>query len=1011
MEKKLMFRAVGRWKMVLSCVAGLVLAFAARADEFLLKGEQFAVRSGDCAVCWVKEGRNIPIGRFVFESYRNGFGRKALIQESVTEVNRQDNQSVDVQFSTSGDSAGSSTLNATFALENDRLNIRYHIQYGGPEQGFFKPRFRFIYEPGMLNAPESFSVSGRDDAKIISMDYGLFKLNLAIDKTDFGFIGVGAKRNLPMNLTTAKSLDSRIVDFSFSVKEVSDQVFADAVRLKVGNGVADVQAYLTAWRMMPDLPWTPEVDGIEMSLKQLEQRRENLLNQLEKNDVQRVSVWQGAADLVADSQTLVSRMMTCLAQQRTPLYQQAKEFNDRMHFRVGLSYDSEPMDRLDKWALFRLNFFRMNTEQSWLGPKELDKRIAFTRQIMQRADQFGASGILGFTSKLAPAEPVDVPFSHDLLPAFRHSFSKASFTSARLRNAWEELALKWIEETKDLDNIVEYKAGNEPFWSTRSFPVYGYGLGSVGCSADVFRKKLLDQHGTFGNWRKQADQSVPGKLVSWQTLDEVNIPSDAIRGLTFVDFLKNRYSSLDKLNQAWFGSSPGFASWGEVFPPLPQDAGSSSVSGAGGELPAFDLADTGSDEAAPRPRPEDIPAWTDWTAYWPAAINDFMVDLYDRVQVHYPGVNLSVNCTTGHYINDYLGTGVDAALNPWITARGLGDLSIDFYSVAFMQAYVRSLAGVAEGRPIYIQEAGGSDDVVSAAYMALYSFAYGADGLLFWRRDHELTPPICLALNRVQMALSDPDLQHNSVPVSDGAAVLYSFSSLRVADACEGTAATYLDAWQGGLLLLSKLQSLYDIYSDLQLEKGIPDSVNVLICPAARALSDEMLTQVEAFVARGGRLVVPRNFGGWDQYGRARDEKRVKKLLSSPQVLTLDDRLLLGLHDQMKNDHDPRPWGTSSAPEWSGRLEKFMAEAAPSTVQYKQAGGQPAYVLPAARRSDKAVYAFVDPWAENVTVTVRGDYSSAVNLYTGDSLSTKGIDGRVSVEGIQGPAVLKFIKK
>lgn len=925
----------------------------------------------DGSVCWISGDTSIPLGRFTFEVYRNDFHHKALAQESLNSGG---------VFECSGDAAKDSRLSVAFEQTgDDSLRVAYRIGYNGPAEGLFKPRFRFEYpKSGLLTRPEDTKGSRSGDQRVLMLDYGPVRLQIKSLISDFGWVGIGGKSSLPMNMDVSKGvhLEDREIIFDLQIIDVDAGGFVESMQAKVRNAKADAEAYLSAWRSNPALPETDFPDLGKMSLPEL--------------NVDRAAAWKAAQDFSAASDQLIGQVQNGLVEHRDAFYAQAKKFNDQMHFKVGLSYDADPMDRLDKWALFNLNFFRISTLSKWLGDEAFEPRLKKVQAALNQAAEFGATAIVTVQPDIDPKGSAEIPFSHDLLPVLRPSFYKPSFTSARHRAAWVEEGLQWMDATADLNNIFSFKIGNEPFWSSRPAPAYGYGIGGSGCSAETFRTQLLAKYGSFAAWRKQADRTPMGSEIPWQSLEEISLPAGSIRGLTFIDYLREKYSSLDELNHSW---SSAFSSWDEVYPPLPADSG--EIVMQEGSLPTFDLAEEAdSDKTFLRPAVNNIAAWTDWGSYWPVAVNDQLSDIYSQLKEKHPTRKVSVNCITGQFINNYLGAGADTGLNPWITSDGLDDLSIDFYSLAYMQAYLRALDSV-DDRPVIIQETAGAEPV-KATCMAMYSFAWGADGLLFWRRDHELPPRVCLELSQAQKAMVDSDLQHASKPVSDGVATLYSFASLRLADAETGDAGAYLDAWQAESLLLSRLGVLYDVHSDRQWENGVLENVKVLFCPSALALSDEVFQTLEKFVEQGGCLVASDRFAQRDAVGRPRDARRVAALLSSPNVMTIPFENLIDLHESMSGiDHSLRPWDGHFLPAWSRPVETFLQKHAPSTVHYSD------YVLPAARESADALYVFVDPWAKDVTVSAEGSFSRVMDLFSRQEFDLDSVK-------VSGPAILKF---
>lgn len=214
--------------------------------------------------------------------------------------------------------------------------------------------------------------------------------------------------------------------------------------------------------------------------------------------------------------------------------------------------------------------------------------------------------------------------------------------------------------------------------------------------------------------------------------------------------------------------------------------------------------------------------------------------------------------------------------------------------------------------------------------MTAYTFAYGVDNLLLWRRDGTIPLPGALAMAQTMKAMSDPDLQQQSKPVSDGVGLIYSMDSVYLADAHTGSVEPYLEMFQSSLLLLGRLQCLFDCLYDGNLEKGIPSHIKVLVASGAACLSDAAMAEIRRFVSDGGKLVASKDIGAYNIDGRSRKQKDRAWLKKSPNVLMLKSNdLRQWRHTLNPNDHRPRMCGDKPVPEFASSLRKLLEQHAP----------------------------------------------------------------------------------
>lgn len=742
---------------------------------------------------------------------------------------------------------------------------------------------------------------------------------------------------------------------------------------------------------------------------------------------------------------LQTKLDAALAKHRDALYAAAKQKNSTMRFHAGLARDYNPSPMLDEWMLFHLNAFRMGAaSETFMGKGTKEERFARAGSALEKAAGFGAVAVVsseGGRPTTDPPSPVDFVFNNDFLPQERSSFFRSSFNSAPLRRALFPILGKFAEAMSRYPAAGFMKIGNEPFWTARPSPAVDFGQAAVGCSPGTFQTQVLKKYPDFDAWKSALlamDRTVIEKnkgqkaghrkfktmaeFFPWKSLSEMTIPAEDIAGLTFVQYLKDRYASLDELNRAWFGDdrSRWFAKWDAVFPPSPvieppKQWTKPEVS-IQSNIPEEMVVGPGAPSAR-APKGMEA-AWVDWLSYQPAAINNYLVSARASI-LKSTGTRLpiSTNCITDHFLHNFNNMGAVCGLNPWDTPKGLDTLAIDFYPIRYMQGYLRSMAGVANGRPIQIYEAGGASglhhtgegaDPQGAAYMTLYSYAYGADLLLFWRRDAKLEPVIEIEIARAMKAMSDPDLQKGSHPVTDGTAMLYSQDSLYLAQALDGTPERMLWPFQVGLRMAQRLHLLFDFYSDRQVaETGIPGHIKVLVLPGAFAVSDQFLERLEGFVKTGGRIVVGSDFASCNGHGKSRSKPA---WLAGEQVLTIPESDWLSWSDKGVANQVFHPYD-APMPAWGEMMDRFIQEASPRVVDYLGSdGNQSAASISGVRKSDSALYVFVNPGANDVTLKAGGKYKNAVNLYSGSTLPVIAVESETKVPGVSGPAIIRLTK-
>ncbi len=750
----------------------------------------------------------------------------------------------------------------------------------------------------------------------------------------------------------------------------------------------------------------------------------------------------GSADADERIDVLREKTQSAIAKHRDALYASAKEVNAKMRFRAGLARDADPTSFFDEWVVFRLNAFRLGISENNLGKLPPEERLLKAGKILETAERFGGVAVVQgggrpWRGDKTMSGGASYVFTNDFIPLSKVGLNSAEVRAVSFSNL--ETFASFISRFPALNAI---KMGNEPFWTQKPVPVLDFGQATVGCNAETFQKHVRRTYPDFAAWRAAVDGSISGltkeaenkrnramggvddigKAIGWTSFEDMGVPPEAITGLTFVGYLKSKYGTLESLNNVWFGKdqSKWFSSWETVFPPLPvigkARKWTNIVASQKADIPEEEVVPEGGPSAR-APKGMEA-AWVDWLSFQPCAISNYYVSAAKNAKEK-TGVKqyITTNCITGHFINDFKGNAAICGLNPWDTPAGLDTLAIDFYTISYLQGYMRALAGAANGRPIQIHEGGGSSGKdhkgkgakpSQVAYMTLYTFAHGAEMLLFWRRDAKLEPILEIEIAKAMKAMSDQDLQWKSQPLTDGVGLVYSQDSLYLAQAMDGSAQRMILPFQAGLRMALRLHLLYDLYSDRKLAaEGIPDHIKVLVLPGAFSVSDQLLGQIETFVKRGGKVVVGSSFAEYGDHARARQRPA---WLGSPNVMTVPEADWIAWNDNFLDADDPTASDVKS-PEWIAKADQFIAATAPRTVSYLDKAGAPSkFSIAGARKSDSALYVFVNPGANDVTLKVAGNYKSAVELYSGKPLSVNAAASETKVSGVSGPAIVRLIK-
>jgi hypothetical protein len=697
-------------------------------------------------------------------------------------------------------------------------------------------------------------------------------------------------------------------------------------------------------------------------------------------------------------------------------------------------------NEVPKFAAFGINSFRFGIGRTENFPDvetSADEMDALAG-MLSSFDEAGVEPMLIGGADLKPVvTPEDMTWNHHFVPDRRDSFYHFNFNSKRIRDRWSIGVEQWAPVVDDAANVPIVQLANEPFFDLSNDPRVGYNPAEIGCSSEAWREQIRRFY-SDSEWRGALDEWVensleeynarkvnrywvdgdPGTLVgSWDSIDDARFHDESMEGLTFVDFLKERHGDLETLNETWFGDDTDryYSSWADVFPPVPTETGVAT----GRDLGAVPDQWTNTGESV-RPTVEDIPAFVEWNEVHGRIVSDCFSQFRDDVEA--AGLEdtlVNTNAVMGHYINDFGFAASICGCYPWTTMDGLGAHGIDYYSIAYMQAYVASLRDAdvnrdQPDRPVWVHEIRfGGDRNMNGPHIAMFNFAHGVDGLEFFDHDRFLFPRDSVGLAKLMDAMAEEQLQFDSEPVTDGVAALYSMDSLWLADAETGGGRPYMVNFQSAVTTLDRMQVLYSVYNDRQLEPNVPDDVSVLMAPGARAMTDETLESIRIFVEDGGTLITTPNFAAVTRYGRSRADDDRQWIRNHDDVVVLEgEDLDTWLENWQRGEYGmqrPLGWAEKDLPAVADEIEPVVREAAPRTVRYLDSDGNMDARKTGARRSDDGTtYVFVDPWAEDVTLAVPGEFSGAQNLYRDEDVSLEMADGEGRVTLESGPAIVRF---
>lgn len=997
------------------------------------------IREADGTVVWARNDDPVPLVRPALHVYTDTWGSLLAAQDDPVDTTVRENTVV-VVYSMSGTYGDGSTLTVRYELSDGDLVVTWQAdmpQEAVDEMGD-KTRLVFSYS-GEQPLPEPLSVTPSDseDATAWNLQFGPatlqldFEAPLGKDENDEHLrfllqeqarqqlVGAGIEARISLGESRSRSHESVLEDARRTLEDVTAYF-----EILEHRGIVDA--------------------AIPAGLDALRSRRDSIAAQIDffdGDDLDSFATHQEVTDIRDSATQLHADLRDVIWSNRESLYAATRPQNERLHFAAGFSTDASLPDELPKYAVFGINTFRHgparlrdrdDVEDSFAG------QMRAYEELMAEFDEFGGEAMFIGEPGTTVDGPEDMTWNTAFTPDRRNSFWHDNFNSQRVRDSWAEWAQQVAPVLADIDNLRLVQLGNEPFWSLGVAEHVGYNPPEVGCSTETWVNHVLDQYDSGEEWlsaitdwkqdvwnelpdfkreRYYTDGS-PDSIVPWDSLEEAEFDPDNISGYDFIDFLQERHGDLATLNEAWFGDDTDryYDTWEAVFPPVPTETGVAAESDSLGAVPdSWD-----SPEQGVRPKEKHVPAHVDWRAM----AGNYARDSHTEFAQHLEDAGLTdplitTNAVMGHYINDFNFSASVCGCYPWITEDGLDALGIDFYTIAYLQAYIASLRDSHVNRdeperPVWVHEIRWDGNRnKEGAHIAMFTFAHGADGTVFFDHDRDFFPRDTVGLAKAMHAMADEQLQFETDPVSDGVAVLYSLDSLWVTDGLTGAGRQFMKQFQSSVATLDRMQVLYSVYSDRNLEGGVPDDVSVLMAPGARAMTDDVHGAIRTFVEDGGTLITTPDFAESTRYDRLRPAAERQWFRTSDDVVVLEgEDLDAWLENWQRGQYQMQRalgWADKPFPAVAPDIEPVIQKRAPRSVRYLDGDGtMDARKAGARRAADGTLFAFVDPWAENVTVAAPGQFSSARNLFPEESvrLRTQDGEGRVTVES--GPAIVRF---
>lgn len=851
--------------------------------------------------------------------------------------------------------------------------------------GLFRPVLAFA-DPEVLALAES-AKPRRAEGKIVA-------------RVDLGFVVIAAKYD-PTNVARAMVAmgdgnliawrqHSRVIDLpewppfemELSIERVPVSQAREALARRLGEHSAETAARLQAWTTL--LTAGVENDA-NRRVKDLQGRvrtlQRDITPRLARSEQSEVGLYRTYEVLRRESEQLARAFAEISRENQVALREAARGRFAGMSYRAGLARDGNPTaEEYNDWALFRMGLVRLAVNPVWHDGMDRAGRVARIQHALDEVEDYGGKVVLSVHEEQAAEGPEDLTFTNEFIPALRSGFHEFGFNSARLRRVKLDVFGDWLNATRDHPALWTYKIDNEPFWSTQEYPIFGYDEATVGCAPEVFAAALRRAYPDLADWRERIAGTLAEKVIPWQNWSEVELRAGVTEGLTLVDYLRDRYRVLSELNRVW---GTDYARWGDVFPPMPDVDPAREADDSGS--PEFDIgAFNPGQHPQPSPPAGQENQWADWTRFWAHNINDELRGFVALGRSRGIAVPITTNALAGHM---YTANDVTHSLFPWVTTDGLDALAIDFYRMGYLQGYLRTLAGAAHGRPIEIHETGGSDTAEDAWFTTAFAYAYGARGTLFWRRDHRLPPASALGIAEAIDVMAEPELQQNSVPLTDGIVMVYPFDGMHAAGA-RRSPHVRVEAMQAALMWAKREQWQYTVVADQDLATVLTsDRPRCVVIPSGAFLSAMTWAALENYLASGGAAVVTDDVGRWDPQGGIRSSTRRDVVLSHPQVRVLSSEVWDTLLAATGRSGGANLGLRGETPTALEPVSSFVRMHAPAAVRYVDESGQLRRTHAAVRASEDASFVFIDPWTQNGWLESARPVRSARDLATGESLA------------------------
>lgn len=428
-----------------------------------------------------------------------------------------------------------------------------------------------------------------------------------------------------------------------------------------------------------------------------------------------------------------------------------------------------------------------------------------------------------------------------------------------------------------------HKTGNIDLCNSGTLPIpYFWKFGSkIGYEDSNIKDKVVDgKHIRGGSlsdpqFLAKTEQDLTARTITWKKYEPaVYILNDETRHSPsahvywegdynpaalekFREWLKVRYSSLDKLNMEW---DTVFTSWNAVQP-----------------MTLDEVKKRGTKNYAP---------WADFRDFNDDAFANYVKFCADTIKKTDPGVRTGMSGTESPYVS--------SGFDWWKMSGALGTVwSYDGIQVELLRSFAPYRDIVVNNYSIGYGWHG-----PELFYLMFRSMLNQNHGLASWKADLFFTPEGSLSLSgkdtkRITDLFRTGLWEYTrSFKREKNVAVLYSMSSLRAAFA-EGKYERYRDSVQGWSNLLYDCCISWSFIAEEQLDKGIleQEKYQVVVLPLTMAVSDKEIAALKRFVSAGGAVIMDDSAGMFSANCKPR-AKSLNQEIAGEKVKVINDNLI-----------------------------------------------------------------------------------------------------------------------